>query len=124
MNPKEMKMAMIEVKKHCEKQTLCSECHLIKDGYCRFSDDPELWRTEDWEAEMNEERTVKMTRSGVVKVCTWRESEMTVNDQNIIEQIEKEINLKKPEKDRDEGFAGRVTIIVELLGDLKDDQNA
>lgn len=119
MDPKEMKMALVELRKLCEKQTLCSECPLIKDGYCRVSDDPEFWRTEEWEAEMNEERTVKVTRSGVVKVCTWRESEMTVNDQNILETLEKEINLKKPEKDSDEGFAGRVTIIVELLGDLK-----
>lgn len=119
MDPKEMKMALIEVRKLCENHNLCSECPLIEDGYCGICNDPEFWRTEEWEAEMNEERTVKITRSGVVKVCTWRESEMTVNDQNILKTLEKEINLKKPEKNSNEGFAGRVTIIVELLGDLK-----
>lgn len=114
-----LRMALIDAKKHCENQRTCNGCVFTEDGYCAISDDPEYWRTDEWEKEMEREKTVTITRSGVAKICSWRETEIKVNDQNIVELLEEEIEKKKPVKDYDEGFAARVTIVVELLGDLE-----
>lgn len=67
-----------------------------------------------------QDRTITVTRCGVAKICSWRETEIAVNDQDMVELLEKEIEKKKPVKDYDNGFAARVTMIVELLGDLEE----
>ena len=67
-----------------------------------------------------ESRLITISRRGVAKVCGWDDVQIKVNDQDMAELLEKEINLKKPVKCNAEEFAARVTITVELLGDLEE----
>lgn len=65
-------------------------------------------------------RLITISRCGVARVCSWDDAQIKVNDQDMAELLEKEINLKKPVKCHAEEFAARVTITVELLGDLEE----
>lgn len=71
------------------------------------------------------DRTITITRCGVAKVCSWADTQIKVNEQDMSELLEAEIKKLKPVKCYAEEFAARITITVELLGDLEeDDENA
>lgn len=69
-------------------------------------------------------RELTVSATGVVRIDAGRESEIRVNDENLIGMIERMIADAHPKTDYHDQFAGRVTITVELLGDLKEQQEA
>lgn len=65
-------------------------------------------------------RIITLSRCGVTRICGWDDVQIKVNDQDMAELLEKEIKKAKPVMCYEEEFAARVTITVELLGDLEE----
>lgn len=55
-------------------------------------------------------------------VLSYTEDCLRCNSQNIIKMVMDGVEKLKPKKDWNEGFAGRVVVTVELLGDLEGDK--
>lgn len=68
------------------------------------------------------DRTITITRCGVARVCSWDDTQIKVNEQDMSELLEAEIKKLKPVKCYAEEIAARITITVELLGDLEEDE--
>lgn len=71
-----------------------------------------------------ENNSVSITRAGVVEINCGYETRFTVNSENLISLIEEAVNGANPAPsvDYDSKFAGKVTIAVEFLGDMKPDK--
>lgn len=71
-----------------------------------------------------ENNSVSVTRTGIVDINCGYETRLTVNSEDLISLIEKAVNnaTLSPVVDYDLKFAGRVTITVEFLGDMKPDK--
>ena len=71
-----------------------------------------------------ENNSVSVTRAGVVEINCGYETRFAVNSEDLISLIETAIYGAKPSPsvDYDSKFAGRVTITVEFLGDMKPDK--
>lgn len=62
---------------------------------------------------------VVITKTGVVSLRCSFEEDIKVNQDDLLSLLEEELEKIKPKKDSNGKFAGRVTIAVELLGDLE-----
>lgn len=62
---------------------------------------------------------IAITEAGVVGVRSRYEEDIRVNQDDMISLLEEELEKIKPKRDFEGKFAGRVTIVVELLGDLE-----
>lgn len=71
-----------------------------------------------------ENNLVSVTRAGVIDINCGYETRFAVNSEDLISLIENAVNDAKPSPvvDYDSKFAGRVTITVEFLGDMKPDK--
>ena len=65
-------------------------------------------------------RELTVSATGVVKIKNGREAEIRVNDEDMILMIDKLVAAAHPKTDYNNQFAARVTITVELLGDLEE----
>ena len=65
-------------------------------------------------------KVVEVTKAGVVQFPDDLVS-FTVNSENILWEVERKIKEKKPVVDSYGKFAGRVTVRVEILGDLQNE---
>ncbi len=70
--------------------------------------------------ELYNPRVIEVTRAGVVQLPSECAA-FTVNEENLEDFLKTEIRKRKPEVDCYGGFAAKVTIRVELLGDLQED---
>jgi hypothetical protein len=61
----------------------------------------------------------EVTRAGVCELCGDGAELIKVNDHNLVSELEKAIEQLNPDCDHRGAFAARVTISVELLGDLE-----
>lgn len=66
-------------------------------------------------------RVIEATRAGVVQLPS-QDVSFTVNEESLEEYIRTEINRMKPAVDCYGRFAAKVTIRIELLGDLQEDE--
>lgn len=84
------------------------------------TDDPsdESYKEEEC-IQMPRELTVSAT--GVVKIDTGYETDLRVNGEDMIAMIDRLVEAAHPKTDHNNQFAGRVTITVELLGDLEEE---
>ena len=64
-------------------------------------------------------RELTVSATGVVKIDTGYETDIRVNGEDMIPMIDKLVAAAHPKTDHNNQFAGRVTITVELLGDLE-----
>lgn len=62
----------------------------------------------------------EVTRAGVCEICGDGAELIRVNDHSLVSELEKAVELLNPDCDHRGAFAARVTISVELLGDLED----
>ena len=69
-------------------------------------------------------RSITIARCGVARVCSWDDVQIKVNDQDMAELLEKAIKQERPVMCYAEEFAARITITVELMGDLEEEMNA
>lgn len=69
-------------------------------------------------------RELTVSATGVVKIESICDAEIRVNGDDMILMIDKLVAASRPKRDCNGQFAGRVTITVELLGDLKEQQEA
>ena len=70
-------------------------------------------------------RTITAAATGVVRISGGMESEITVNGEDLIAQLDRAIESAHPKTDCSSQFAARVILTVELLGDLEEsDENA
>ena len=65
-------------------------------------------------------KVVEVTKAGVVQFPDDLVS-FAVNSENILMEVERKVMEKKPVVDSYGKFAGRVTVRVEILGDLQND---
>lgn len=65
-------------------------------------------------------RELTVSATGVVKIDTGYETALRVNGEDMIAMIDKLVEAAHPKTDYNNQFAGRVTITVELLGDLEE----
>lgn len=65
-------------------------------------------------------KTVSVTRAGVARIASWDDLNLRVNSEDMVELIEKEVQKERPKTDGAGYFAARITITVELLGDLEE----
>ena len=93
-----------------------------------FSFDYLLCDTDDpSDEEYKEEVCIQMPReltvsaTGVVKIENGCEAEIRVNGEDMILMIDKLVASAHPKTDYNNQFAGRVTITVDLLGDLEEE---
>lgn len=63
-------------------------------------------------------KVVEVTKAGVVQFPDDLVS-FTVNSENILMEVERKVMEKKPVLDHHGKFAGKVTVRVEILGDLQ-----
>ena len=68
------------------------------------------------------DKIVTVTKAGVVQL-PWGDEQFAVNSDMIMSDLKEKICALNPKYDCNGNFAGRVTIIVELLGDLEHDDN-
>ena len=68
---------------------------------------------------IEERARVGIEMSGVL---SYTEDCLSCNSQDIIKTVMDGVEKLKPKKDWNEGFAGRVVVTVELLGDLEGDE--
>lgn len=61
----------------------------------------------------------EVTRAGVCEICGDGAELIRVNDHNLVSELEKAVEQLNPDCDHRGAFAARVTISVELLGDLE-----
>ena len=68
-----------------------------------------------------ENNSISVTRAGVVDISSRFEKSFAVNAEDLIDLIEKAVYDAKPSPCTDQysNFAGRVTITIEFLGDMK-----
>lgn len=66
------------------------------------------------------DKIVTITKAGVVQL-PWGDAQLSVNSDAIMSDIKEKICELNPKRDHNGNFAGRVTITVELLGDLEED---
>ena len=66
-------------------------------------------------------KTATITRCGVVELDYSAETPLSVNSEDMIQEIQRLVKQIKPVTDWSERFAGRVTITVELIGDIQED---
>lgn len=66
-------------------------------------------------------RELNVSATGVVKIKNGCEAEISVNGEDMILMIDKLVAAAHPKTDYNNQFAGRVTITVELLGDLEEE---
>lgn len=64
-------------------------------------------------------RELTVSATGVVKIDTGYETDLRVNGEDMISMIDRLVEAAHPKTDHNSQFAGRVTITVELLGDLE-----
>lgn len=62
----------------------------------------------------------EVTRAGVCEIFGDSEKLLRVNDHRLVNELEKAVELLNPDCDHRGTFAARVTISVELLGDLEE----
>lgn len=62
----------------------------------------------------------EVSRAGVCEVCGDGAELIKVNDHNLVSELEKAIEQLNPDCDHRGAFAARVTISVELLGDMEE----
>ena len=67
-------------------------------------------------------RVAEITRTGVVQL-PWGDYPLLVNGENLEELIQAEVDNRNPMSDFYGQFAAKVTIRVELLGDLRDQRS-
>lgn len=67
-------------------------------------------------------RELTVSATGVVKIDHLCETEIRVNGDDMILMIYKLVADAHPKRDFNSQFAGRVTITVELLGDMEDEK--
>ena len=65
-------------------------------------------------------RELTVSATGVVKIDTGYETDIRVNGEDMISMIDRLVEAARPKTDHNNQFAGRVTITVELLGDLEE----
>ena len=65
-------------------------------------------------------RELTVSATGVVKIDTGYETDLRVNGEDMIAMIDRLVEAAHPKTDYNNQFAGRVTITVELLGDLEE----
>lgn len=65
-------------------------------------------------------RAIEVTRAGVVQLPS-QDVAFTVNEESLMDFLNTEIHKKKPAVDCYGRFAAKVTIRIELLGDLQED---
>lgn len=63
----------------------------------------------------------EVTRAGVCEICGDGAELIRVNEHNLVSELEKAVELLNPDCDHRGAFAARVTISVELLGDLEEE---
>lgn len=64
-------------------------------------------------------RALTVSATGVVKIENGCEAGIRVNGEDMLLMIDKLVASAHPKTDWNDQFAGRVTITVELLGDLE-----
>lgn len=69
-------------------------------------------------------RELTVGATGVVKIENGCEAEIRVNGEDMILMLDRLVAAAHPKTDWNNQFAGRVTITVELLGDLEEEPNA
>ena len=74
-------------------------------------------------AHPEENAVIVITKAGVVSVRCRYEEDIKVNQDDLLSLLEEELEKIKPKRDVEGKFAGRVTITVELLGDLEKVEN-
>ena len=62
----------------------------------------------------------EVSRAGVCELCGDGAELIKVNDHNMVSEMEKAVELLNPDCDHRGAFAARVTISVELLGDMEE----
>lgn len=67
---------------------------------------------------MDGSRVIEFTRAGVVQLPSCDQS-FAVNGESIEEYIRSEVEKRRPVKDHYGNFAGKVTVRLELLGDME-----
>lgn len=65
-------------------------------------------------------RQLIVSATGVTYIQTGCESDICVNSESMIEMIDRLVWAAHPKTDDNDQFAARVTITVELLGDLEE----
>ena len=64
-------------------------------------------------------KTLSVTRAGLARIESWDDKNLCVNSEDMVELIEKEVEKERPKRDYAGEFAARITIAVELLGDME-----
>lgn len=67
----------------------------------------------------NSGTVAEVSRAGVCELCGDGAELILVNDHNLVSELEKAVERLNPDCDHRGAFAARVTISVELLGDLE-----
>lgn len=69
-----------------------------------------------------EPKSVTVSKAGVVKINPPYKLDILVNSHSMLEMLEKAMDKTEimPEMDSSQKFAGKVTITVEFLGDMKE----
>lgn len=65
-------------------------------------------------------RELTVAAAGVVHIQTGSDSDIRVNSESLIDMIDRLVCAAHPKTDYHDQFAARVTITVELLGDLEE----
>lgn len=65
-------------------------------------------------------RVIEITKTGVVQLANGYQS-FAVNGENIEDFVRPELEKRRPVKDHDGKFAGKVTVRIELLGDMEEE---
>lgn len=68
---------------------------------------------------VDDPRVIEITRAGVVQLPGYDQS-FAVNGESIEEYIRSEVEKRRPAKDHYGNFAGKVTVRLELLGDMEE----
>lgn len=120
--------------------TKCGQC--VKYGTCEKKEKPDLFcadfaldcgKTENtfenltlglgmlFKAVEKGAKVVEVTKAGVVQFPDDMVS-FAVNSENILMEVEQKVREKKPVLDYHGKFAGKVTVRVEILGDLQEER--
>ena len=65
-------------------------------------------------------RELTVSATGVTHIQTGSDSDIRVNSESMIDMIDRLVCAAHPKTDYHDQFAARVTITVELLGDLEE----
>lgn len=67
--------------------------------------------------------SLTVSRCGIVELASYRNTPLKVNDQDMVSLFEEAMKIARvdPETDYNDRFAGRVTLTVEFIGDMKPD---